>query len=55
MKDKKDRQEEAAERQKARDKRSPAEQIKVLDKKLGKGNGAVKERARLQALISKGG
>lgn len=34
-----------------RAKRSPQEQLKTLDFRLGKGQGAKKERARLQALI----
>lgn len=37
----------------ARAKRSPAQQIKVLDKRLGKGKGARKERARLTKLLAK--
>lgn len=36
-----------------RAKRSPQQQLKKLDDKLGVGVGAVKERARLQALIDK--
>lgn len=34
-----------------RAKRSEEDQLKVLDKRLGKNKGAVKERARLKALI----
>lgn len=38
----------ALERQALRAKRSPQEQLRLLDQKLGEGVGAVKERARLQ-------
>jgi ribosomal protein S12 methylthiotransferase accessory factor YcaO len=41
----------AIERQEARAKREPQEQIKLLDDRFGEGKGAVKERARLKALI----
>lgn len=40
--------------QEARAKRSPEEQLDVLDKKLGKGIGAKKERAKLLAQIKNG-
>ncbi len=43
----KERQEDALERQEARASRSNSEQIAHLDRILGKGKGAVKERARL--------
>lgn len=46
------RRETAADRQQKRDQLSPAEQIVALDERLGSGQGARKERARLQALIS---
>jgi hypothetical protein len=45
------RQQEAQERAEVRASRSPEEQLAVLDKRLGKGKGAQRERARLQALI----
>lgn len=43
-----DRQRSAQERAEARAERSPQEQLAELDKRLGEGKGAVKERARLQ-------
>jgi hypothetical protein len=43
------RQEEAVERQTARDARTNVQQIAVLDGRLGEGVGATKERARLAA------
>lgn len=39
--------EQAKERQEARDKRTAQEQLDLLDKRLGKGVGAKRERARL--------
>jgi hypothetical protein len=41
----------AEERQEARNARTPQQQLQRLDKLLGIGQGAKKERARLQALI----
>jgi len=46
------RRAEAAHRQLKRDQRSPKQQLAKLDSRLGKGVGAVKERARLQAQIA---
>lgn len=46
------RREDASKRQEARDKRSPQEQIALLDKRLGKGVGAQRERAKLEAQIA---
>lgn len=45
------RRQEAQERAEVRAQRSPQEQLAVLDKRLGKGQGAARERARLQKLI----
>ncbi len=52
MLSKNDRQESAGVRQEERDKRSPLQQLIVLDKRLGKGQGATKERAKLLALLT---
>lgn len=46
------RREQAAKRQAERAKRSPAEQLALLDARLGKGQGAKKERARLEKLLN---
>lgn len=43
----------ARERQEERKKRSPREQLRLLDQRLGKGLGAAKERERLGALVTK--
>lgn len=47
MKKKEEKQKEAKERQKAREQRTNEEQIAILDAKLGKGQGAKKERQKL--------
>ncbi len=48
---KEDRRRRANERQETRAKRTPEEQLRLLDDRFGPGLGAAKERARLQALI----
>lgn len=45
------RKENAKERQRQRDERTPEEQLAALDARLGVGKGAKKERARLWKLI----
>lgn len=45
------RKKAAEERQKERSKRTDAEQLALLDQRFGKGQGAVKERARLLSLL----
>lgn len=45
------RREEAQKRQDAREHRTPEQQLALLDSRLGAGQGARKERARLAALI----
>ena len=45
------KRQEAEKRQAERDKRTPQEQIDLLDKSFGKGVGAKKERAKLAKLI----
>ena len=42
---------QAAERQESRDKLTPAQQLRALDYRLGKGEGATKERKQLENLI----
>ncbi len=46
--------ERAAERREVRDKMTPAQQLRSLDYRLGKGEGAVRERERLEALVDAG-
>lgn len=49
-----ERREEALDRGDLHKARTPAQQLAVLDKRLGKGKGAVKERARLEAMLRAG-
>lgn len=49
---KSDRQMRARDRQIVRDALTPKQQIATLDRRLGVGVGAVKERARLTALMN---
>ena len=51
MKSKKDKRKEAKARQEKYDKLTPQQRLDKLDRKLGKGVGAKKERARLLKLI----
>lgn len=51
---KEERRERAKERAKLSAKRTPFSQIKRLNSRLGKGQGAAKERARLSLLIRSG-
>lgn len=46
---KQQRREEAAKRQEIRDGRTAKQQLARLDKMFGKGKGAARERARLEA------
>ena len=46
-----ERREEAKARQEERNQRTPQQQIQHLDKILGKGKGATKERARLAKMM----
>jgi len=50
---KRQKQEEALERQAVRDKMSPQQQLAELDKVFGEDNGAEKERERLMRQVSK--
>lgn len=45
------KRENAEARQRQRDELTPEEQIKILDDRLGVGQGATKERARLAKLM----
>lgn len=49
MKSQQQKRDEAEARQTIRASRTPQQQLAILDRKLGKGVGAVKERARLEA------
>tara|TARA_R110000751_G_scaffold295181_1_gene403298 strand:+ start:205 stop:396 length:192 start_codon:yes stop_codon:yes gene_type:complete len=44
----------AAERKEIRDKLTPTQQLRALDYRTGKGEGAMKERGRLEALVDAG-
>jgi hypothetical protein len=44
---------EACERQTISDQASPAKRLEKLDQRLGEGQGAARERARLSALLEK--
>ena len=46
--------ERAAERKEVRDKLTPTQQLRALDYRLGKGEGAAKERRRMEALVDAG-
>jgi len=48
-----DKRAEAEERQGRRGIKSAQEQLEVLDKRLGKGVGAFKERAKLNRILEK--
>jgi len=48
-----DKASESEERNDYRRSKSAIEQIEILDKRVGKGVGAIKERARLNKLIEK--
>lgn len=48
---KENRVESAKERQEARSKRTASQQVKELDIRLGEGEGATKERKRLQKIL----
>lgn len=53
MKDAKQRAQESKERDDARKRLTPAQQAAILDERLGKGQGAQKERKRLARLAGK--
>lgn len=48
-----DKAEEALERQKIRNNRKAVDQLKELDRRLGTGIGATKERSRLNKMLEK--
>ena len=52
MKTKAEKRKEAQSRQAAHDELTPREKLAKLDRKLGKGKGAVKERAKLNERVA---
>lgn len=53
MKNSEEKRQDAYARQELRNERTPAQQLARLDRILGPGKGAKKERARLEAIINK--